>query len=252
MIDYPPLSAGTFHNSAVTLRPPFIVGRIGMDDGVIRRILPRSVDALRAGTDYHMAGGRPCCSALCRGQIIVTVVPCQLRRLQAHTLRVPFLRIFPALIHFFCFSSTSQAIVGERGHLSVTGKEIALPLGSHNQSGVNASNLQVDRLRPRPMNILCRDNPVGTTGRVIEVIGVAHLLQVWSPRRAGPCSVGPADRFPMEQVSGMPYQESRQVVESRVSHIVVITVFQHRRIGIIAGHQQHLCRCCEARHKQGD
>ena len=134
VVDKPPAAVGIVYESAVALRPPRVGGGVGVDDGVVGRLLPRPLNAGGAGAYHHVAGGRAGSAALGRGEVVVAVVVEELGALQddfgSRALGNPVAGYGPAAVNGAQGVGEGGALGVERRHAAEVNKQVALAVGS--------------------------------------------------------------------------------------------------------------------------
>ena len=104
--------------------------------------------------------------------------------------------------------------------------------------GIDAADLQVDGIAPRPADVVGPHHVVRAIGAdpgEVDVVAALVLDEIGGPDRADVLAQRRADRRPVHQVARVPDDQPRIGVERRERHVVVVAVLQHRRVGVIAG-----------------
>ena len=123
-----------------------------------------------------------------------------------------------------------------------------MPSGPTAWPGSICADLQIDRLAPRSANVVGPDHVVRSIradAREVDVVAAAVLHEIRRPHRADVLEQRWADRLPVDEIARVPDHQARIGVERRERHVVVVAVFQDRRVGVIAGKNriEDRCRC---------
>ena len=235
MVDDVPVALGVIDEGAVTLGPPGLVGRVGVDHRVVGAVLPRAQGGLAAGDHHHVAGRRAGGAAFGAHEVVPVAALEEFRRLEPHALGFPFGGVLPAVIDLLRASGGGQAVGGQGRDPAVVGVEIALPVLGHHVARVDAAHVQLDRGAPGAFRPVGRDDVIlAAAGRVVDVELAVHLAEF----RGVDGVVSVLDRagngFPVQQVGGMPDQQGGEVGEGGVGDVEVVAVAQDGRVRIIA------------------
>src|SRR3954454_1682579 len=149
VIDHPPVARRPLHQRSVTPRPPRLGGAGRAHDRVVRAILPRTLDRLRARSDDHMPGRWSRRPANRGYEIEIAGVAKQLRALGRERLDHPIVRIFPGLVSGFDGTCGGKAVVGQPHAPDAVDEQIALAVLADDVARIDAvMDVEVDRLAP--------------------------------------------------------------------------------------------------------
>ena len=185
MIDDHPLAIGGIDQRTMAFAPPPFVLTPGMYQRIIRRILPRSVDRPRTGLHHHMTGGRSGRTTLCIQVVIVFSDTSQFRSFQTHPLGDPFFRIFPTAVYDLLRTFYDRQSVGRQFYaLAATHEHPPLAILSHHMTGIDITDLQINRITPWPIGRGSIDHIVAAPfacHREIDIILVFILTDIRCP-----------------------------------------------------------------------
>ena len=264
-----PTSVRRIDERTMSAAPPAVRIGVVVDERIIGTVFPRSVDALRASHHHHVASGRSCRTPFGIQIIIVFAYLTKFRSFEAKTFGGPILGIHPSGIDLFKRTwNDMQTIVGKPGTLTTAQEEPTLPIIAHHMTRVNVGDTQINRLAPRAVGRIGRNDKVhaaaglqvapglGTNGLRWEGYGEVYVVltiifaNIRSPDRAQEGIECCTDRLPMHKVATMEDDESWHVVERTVRHIVIITIAHDGGVGIVTsedriGERTILCLCGE-------
>lgn len=239
VVDDEPSAVRGVDQGAVSLAPPAFLVRPGMDQWIVRCILPRAVDALRPGLYHHVARRGTGCTAFGAQIVIVASDPPQFRPFQRIAIRDPSFRNRPAAIDdFFRSWDDRQAVVRKTGPLTAAHEQPPAAVLADHVGRIDVADMEVDRIAPRTIRTFRPNHIVGTRpGRhgEIDVVCIPILADVGGPYAAEVCFQTIADGFPVHQVPAVPYGKSGLILHAGMGHIVVLPVAYDRRIGMVAG-----------------
>ena len=178
MINNPPVAVHIIYQRAVAFRPPTIRCTICMHNGIVRWILPGAGHTFWTGGHNHVARCGSRSPSLGGSKIIISVVFIQFRGLQTHAFRIPMVRIFPSVIYFLLFPDGGKSVLCQSDHFPFIQIKIAVTLLIHHMTGVNPSHLQVNGAAPRTTDVFRPHHPIGSCGRIIDVISILVFQQI--------------------------------------------------------------------------
>ena len=221
-------------------RPPRFIDAGRAHERVVRAVLPRPVDRLRAGRDHHVARHRTGRAAHRRDQVEVVAMAQQLRAFRREVLRDPVFRIAPRLIGRFDGAVGREAVVREADAADAVDEQVALAVLAHDVARVDAArDFQVDRVAPRPLDAVGPDGVdrpriAVRRGRDVDEVAAVVLAQVERPDRAQRLFQGRADGRPVHEIRRMPDHDARVREEAREGHVIVLAVLEDRRVRVVA------------------
>ncbi len=237
--EVPLLAVGALDERGMAARPPFLRGGGGAHDGVVGRVFPRAVDALRARHDHHVAGRRAGRAALREHHVVVVAAAHDLRAFLGKRLHFPVLGVFPTVVDLLHGAGDAEAVVRQRRIGSTTEEDVAFSVRADGVPRIDAADLQVDRLAPRSANVVGIHHHVGEAGRAerrkIDVETPVVVREIGRPDVADVAVECRADRLPVHQIARVPDQKAGHALERRVDHVVVRAALEHRGIGTVAG-----------------
>ncbi len=195
VVHHPPVATFTvnrrpFNYGGMAARPPGFCLRQTAYQGVVRAVLPRTVNGTRARGNHHMASDGACGAAHRRDQIEPVAAFEQLGAFGGEVFHNPVIRVDPRAIGRLQLAVGRQAVIGQADFADAIHKQITFAVFTHHVAGVDAPfNLQVDRVAPRAIDIV-RPNHIGRPRLAvgergnINVIAVAMFADIQGPHGA--------------------------------------------------------------------
>src|SRR3954469_16641926 len=134
-----------------------------------------------------------------------------------------------------------ETLISQADAISATQEQITFAVLAHRMSRINVlREFEIHGLTPGTCDFVRVDDVVGMVGwgtrGYVYVVATLVFDQLGRPDRADRRSQRGSDRLPAHQVARGPDHYSGIGIKRREGEIVIIAVFQERRIGMIARH----------------